>query len=302
MRRQLIFISIIIFITFLDFSLFCQEHNRVERMQDSLLVLTKKIKTAGNDSARFHYNALFKQTLRQALSVPASFDFPFDSLKTLSRLTAGDKKFRIYTWNIPKGDGTFKYFGVIQLNPRENRNAQLFDLSDHSDSITDAEFKRLDPDHWYGSLYYRIILTKFHDQTFYTLLGWHGSNSLLTQKVIEVLIFDYLHHPRFGAMIFRNYGNDKICRIIFKYSSTAAMYLDYDEQFLPEKKKWNPSKKQFETEKIKKHMIVCDELIPREPILEGQFEYYIPSSEMFDGFVFMDGFWNFFSNIDARNK
>jgi len=271
-------------------------------MQDSLLVLTNKIKLAGNDSVRLYYNALFKETLRETVSSPGSFDFPFDSLKTLMKLTSEDKKCRIYTWNIPKGDGTNIYYGFIQLNTKANKKQLLFDLLDRSDSIADAEVRILDPEHWYGSLYYKIIMTEFHDQKFYTLLGWRGLNSQITEKVIDVLLFNDKEVPHFGAMVFKNFGNDKMCRVIFKYSSGASMFLDYDEQFLHEKKKWNPSKKQFETENTKKHMIVCDELVPQDPILEGQFEYYIPSSEIFNGFSFINGFWTYFRNIDARNK
>jgi hypothetical protein len=80
------------------------------------------------------------------------------------------------------------------------------------------------------------------------------------------------------------------------------MFLNYDEQYLPAKKKWNPSRKQFETDLVKTFMIVCDELIPPDPQLEGLYEYYVPSSETFNGFVFTDGCWHYYQNIDARNQ
>jgi hypothetical protein len=80
------------------------------------------------------------------------------------------------------------------------------------------------------------------------------------------------------------------------------MFLDYDEQFLPAKKKWNKEKKEFDIEQRKEWMIVCDDLVPSNPILEGQYEFYIPSSETYHGFVFEGGFWVYYQNIDARNR
>jgi hypothetical protein len=267
-----------------------------------LLVLTKELNQAGNDSIRKHYNKLFKEMLGRTLTIPGSFDYPFDSLKILMKMTSPDRKFRIYTWSMPKSDGTYDYSGFIQLITKENHKQILFGLKDHSDSIEQPDVQILDADHWYGAQYYRIIMTEYEGRRYYTLLGWHGLNSVMTEKIIEILLFDDQQQPRFGAMLFKDYGNDKLCRVIFKYSATATMLLDYDQQFLPEKKKWNPSRKQFESVHNKTHMIVCDELVPQEPILEGQYEYYIPSSEVFNGFVFMNGYWSFYRNIDARNQ
>ena len=150
-------------------------------------------------------------------------------------------------------------------------------------------------------MYYKIIATTSVNKNFYTLLGLDRFNLQLTQKVIDVLYFDESNHPHFGAKIFMNYGNEQICRVLFKYSSSASMLLTYDDQYLLTNKKWDASKKQFESEREKAWMIVCDELIPLEPQFEGQFEYYVPSSETFNGFVFKDGKWNFFKNVDVRN-
>jgi hypothetical protein len=138
-------------------------------------------------------------------------------------------------------------------------------------------------------------------QTFYTLLGWDGISLQLTQKIIDVLYFDRSDHPHFGSKIFQNFDNDGYSRIFFKYSSSASMVLRYDNQYLVNNKKWNPEKKRFETDREQVNMIVCEELVPVDPQLEGQFEYYVPS-EVFDGFVFRDGMWNYFKNVDVRNK
>ena len=80
------------------------------------------------------------------------------------------------------------------------------------------------------------------------------------------------------------------------------MILSYDEQVLKKNPKWNASKKQYESDDKRTKMIICDELIPLETQLEGLYEYYIPSSEVYNGFVFEEGLWYFYRNVDVRNK
>jgi len=270
--------------------------------EDSLKLLSDKIQNAENDSIRYILNYRFEQTFYRSLLNQGSFDYPFDSLKTIAKITSPDKKFRIYNWNLPKGDGTNIYFGFIQLTPKVNKDHFVFRLSDCSDSIPEPESASLDYRSWFGCLYYKIILTSFNNQKYYTLLAWDGINPQLSQKMIEVLWFDSVNQPHFGARIFKKSGNDQSCRIFFKYSSTSSMLLTYDDQYITQNKKWNPAKRKFESKTEKISMIVCDELIPLDPQLEGQFEFYVPSSEVFDGFIFNEGCWYFHKDIDVRNE
>jgi hypothetical protein len=281
---------------------FPQVRSDIKQMEDSLMFLSVKVQKADNDSVKLFCNNWFRETLYRTLLMRGSFDYPFDSIKTIAKLMSPDKQFRIYNWNLPKGDGTNIYFGFIQSNPKENPEYAIYDLVDFSDSISQPETSLLDNHSWFGALYYKIILTTFKNQRFYTLLGWDGVNVQLNQKIIDVLFFDSSMHPHFGAKIFRNFGNDQMYRVLFRYSSSVSMVLNYDEQYLIKNKKWNPGKKQFDSEMEKTRMIVCDELIPLDPLFDGQFEYYVPSSEVFNGFVFSNGTWNYNKNIEVRNK
>jgi hypothetical protein len=301
MIRRFVQIAVIFLLLLSARLSFAQIQNEFEQREDSLIFLSSKIQKAENDSVKLFFNKQFHEILYRTLLYTGSFDYPFDSLKTIAKLTSPDKKFRIYNWNLPKADGTNIYFGFIQLNPKDNPDHTIFDLLDRSDSIPQPDLSILDFHSWYGSLYYKIILTTFDNQKFYTLLGWDGLSSQITQKIIDIVSFDKSGHPNFGAKIFRNYGNDEECRLLFKYSSSASMVLKYDDQYLIKNKKWNPSKNQFLSDREKTSMIVCDELIPLDPQFEGQFEYYVPSSEIFNGFVFKDGTWNFYKNVDVRN-
>jgi hypothetical protein len=302
MIRRSVQIAVILLVLLSARFSFAQVRDDFKQMEDSLTFLSSKIRKAENDSIKLSLNKQFHETLYRTLLYTGSFDYPFDSLKTIAKLTSPDKRFRIYNWNLPKGDGTNIYFGFIQLNSRDNPDHAIFDLLDRSDSIPQPDLSILDDHTWYGSLYYKIILTTFDNQEFYTLLGWDGLSSQINQRVIEILTIDTSGHLHFGAKIFRNYGNDEECRLLFKYTSSASMVLKYDDQYLIKNKKWNSSKKQFQSDREKTSMIVCDELIPLDPQFEGQFEYYVPSSEVFNGFVFIDGKWNFYKNVDVRNK
>lgn len=295
-------IFMIIFLSLCAEFSFTQVKFDIGHAEDSLKFLLIKIQNAENDSIRFILNERFEELFYQALSYTGSFDYPFDSLKTIAKLTSPDKKFRIYNWNIPKGDGSNIYYGYIQLNPKSKLTHTVYRLFDRSDSISQPELAILDHRSWFGSLYYKIIMTSYDNRKYYTLLGWDGLSQQLSQKIIEILWFDNQEQPYFGAKIFRNLGNDQLCRILFKYASTASMILTYDDQYLTKNKKWNASKKQFDSETEKTSMIVCDELIPIDPQLEGQYEYYIPSSEVYNGFVFKEGHWNFSRDVDVRNK
>jgi hypothetical protein len=48
-------------------------------------------------------------------------------------------------------------------------------------------------------------------------------------------------------------------------------------------------------------MIVLDRIVPMDPQMEGRYEYYIPSSDVMDGYVFSGDCWKRVEGIDARN-
>jgi hypothetical protein len=73
--------------------------------------------------------------------------------------------------------------------------------------------------------------------------------------------------------------------------------LRYDEQSFFARKN-SKSRKQ---KRYNKDMIIYDRLRPMDENLSGQFEYYVPETNIFDGFVFNNGKWVFIKDIDARN-
>ena len=208
----------------------------------------------------------------------------------------------MYLWNIPIENGRQSYFGFIQLKKTKAREYVIHRLVDRKDSIQSPETEILNPSSWYGTLYYRIIPSSIAEgRLVYTLLGWDGYSANITQKIIEVMIVDDSGEITFGAPIFKNYLQGTNKRILFKYSATVSMLLRYEEQAISSEKRWNPKTNTFELHQVRANMIICDHLIPMDPQLEGQYQFYIPSADSHDGFVREGENWKFITGVDARN-
>ncbi len=283
-------------------SLLSQESTKLSLMEDSLSSLIRKIQGSEDDTIRQSLNVLFRETLRTAIELPGSFTYPFDLLKKLSKITSGDKKFRIYNWNIPVTDGSNLYFCFFQIPVKnENKIFRIIELTDRSDSIPDPEHSSLNANDWYGALYYKIILDKSESGMIYTLLGWEGKNLSEMQKIVEVLTIDDKGFPHFGEKIFNKYKDGENKRVIFKYSPVTTMVLHYEEQAISKGKKWNATKKIFQEKHSKVSMIVCDRLVTVEAT-EGRAPILVPAGDVYDGFLFKNNRWNFMEAVDARNK
>ncbi|MDP4280640.1 MAG: hypothetical protein Q8867_00680 [Bacteroidota bacterium] len=299
MQRKIICIICGIFISG---SVFAREDPvRLKLMEDSLYRIMKTLQGTHDPGDRIDLNRQFAETLNRTLYLEGSFDYPFDSLKFLARLTSPDKEFRIYNWNLPDSSGKNTYFAYIQWNEKKYPKKPLLILKDYSDSIREPETVLLDARHWYGVLYYKIIPTDIKGKRVYTLLGWDGGDPAVTCKVIDVFSFDKQGGEIFGSAIFHGYGDDKKTRIIFRFSSESSMALRYQEQFIPSQKKWNSKKKEFEYSVKKEWAIVFDRLVPLYPDMDGQYRFYVPSGDAFDGFILSKEGWSFVSDIDARN-
>jgi hypothetical protein len=209
----------------------------------------------------------FIRNLAAALSLPGSYNYPFDSLRQISITKSPDDKFRIFTWNLRNKDDAFRFYGAIQRN--EKTGVTVIPLFDAGPLIRKPEDTIVDSKSWWGALYYKIIPVKVQNEMCYTLLGWNGSNKKSNKKVIDVLRFQE-GTAVFGAPIFRAGANDIMHRVVFEYSNEVQhMILKYE----PEKK-----------------YIVFDHLVPINPKATGFYELYYPDGS-YDYFVFEKGYW-----------
>ncbi len=288
--------------------------------EDSLSSVSMTVLTGKTDFIKYEANTKFKNILRTALNENNSFNYPFDSLKTVAVLVSPDKKFRIINWNLPKSDGTYEYFAFMQSYNSNRKAYDLIELIDKSDEITNPEFKTLDKKNWYGAHYYKIIMTKSSGRKYYTLLGWDGNNLLSTRKIIDVITLKSNGKPKFGYSLFRKYKK-RAKRVIFEYSEQVSMSLKYEYQHVVIKSKGKVKKEKLprirrnddfraqgsnktSESKVKRKkfkMIVFDRLTPSNPNFADLPEYNFPETNIFDGFIFKNGKWLFVKDVDGRN-
>lgn len=250
------------------------------RVQDSLQSLGFKIVNEQAEPERYNANYTFIKTLVNALKSPGSYNFPFDSLKSISIQPSGDGAFRVFSWYVLNNDGTYRFYGTIQMN-RPDGKLQMFPLVDYTSSINAPADTVTTNDKWYGAQYYKVIpVTRNVRVPYYILLGWKGNDSKTTRKVIDVLSFRD-GKAYFGMPVFDG-DKDRVGkkRIIFEYSRQASMLLNFQP---------------------KEAMIVFDHLSPKEPELKNKFEYYGPDFS-YDAFKFINGRWRLAEDLALKNS
>ncbi|MEM7656310.1 MAG: hypothetical protein AAF399_09300 [Bacteroidota bacterium] len=233
---------------------------------------------------KLSHNRQFAKLLIETLRQPESYEYPFDSLESISMLRAEDNSFRIFTWQILDkqdtsqyyGNQTHYYFGIVQrkyLNESGETEYIPIPLLEMNEIPPGVENLVLDDQNWLGGLYYPAkyhesiptLSFKYYDpklqdskgkikkvkQTFYVLLGWNGLDNRSNLKFVDVMSFDPEVKDRviFGANVFYFDLVPKF-RALFKYSEYAPFSLNYAYV----KRGWR-----------KKKMIVYDHLASPKP-------------------------------------
>lgn len=224
-------------------------------MEDSLAPLADSMVLALRQLDRQNACYAFIPGLVRALKLPGSFDYPFSRFRTISILYPEDRSFRIFTWSLPFDDGTYRYYGAIQMHQEP---LQLFPLYDARSLMVRLADTVTNHQRWPGALYYNLqTATTGSGKKFYLLFGWDGYDGLRNRKLIEVLTFAK-GKPVFGAAIF-DFGpqdhRNRNKRFILEYKENAVVSLNYDGDL---------------------GMIVFDHLQPEAPQLKGDYRYYVP--------------------------
>lgn len=215
--------------------------------------------------------------LVEALKVPYSFNYPFDSLKEVSIIYPQDSSFRIFTWAFTPNDRmSYRFYGALQMRTPDG-SLKLFPFFDNSEFTHDFDTITSNKA-WIGALYYNIVSTKSKGKTYYTLFGWHGYQFRSDEKLLDVLTFED-GKPVFGAPIF-NLGsgsNDQAGvrnRFLLIYKRNGGLGLNYNTD---------------------KKMIIFDHLAS----LNGkpQEKYTLVPDGTYEGFKWVSGHWMYVSKV-----
>ena len=307
--------------------------------EDSLSQLRNVSLNADEQFIRFNTNEKLIDYWFETLRIDGSENYDFGSLDSMYIVTSDDGKLRIITWHILNEDHTHDYFGIVQSYSERHEEYIVYELHDISDKIKQPEYEMFRDGDWFGALYYDIIKVERsmnfiqdllgNSRTYYTLLGWNGNNLKTDFKLIDVAYLRSNGDITFGHSLFRT-RDRRLKRIMFEYSDRIAMSMKYEKQYMiikdEEKEKSSrrrrtkrkppdvsnrdndfeaqerEEKEEKEPELVPKKMIVFPRLIYKRPELKGIPSQRVPHPEDFAAFVFEDGRWTYYDNVDALNK
>lgn len=242
-----------------------------KQKESEIVLLLDSIQKVKTDEERFLISDAIAIKLETILADESSMQYPFDSLKYISKITAPDNSWRMFNWHFEDDKKQHKYWAIIQY--KQLNKYRVVSLMDASDDLKSPESKLIKAPQWYGAHYYSVFMP---EKNTYILLGYNGKIPNISQKIIEVLHFDNKGNIVFGDDIFvAEKGSPK--RIIFQYSREVSMSLKYYE---------------------KNKTIVFDHLSPREPHLVNFYQYYGPDLS-YDAYTFKKGKFLLLKNIDV---
>ena len=275
-----IFFIIGFFVFYSSFAQNLSSANKVQlkQMENSILPFADSMIQARDWVDRFRWDSIFTRGIVKALKVPYSFEYSFDSIKTISKLYAPDSSFKIFTWQMMKDFSYYRQRGAIQMRT-EDGSLKLFPLFDFSDFTKVPNDSIRDTKHWIGAIYYRIILKTVNAKKYYTLLGSDGNNERSNKKWIEILTFDADGNPQFGAKCFSYPADDltkpqqPVYRYCLEYKKDGGVRLNYDPKY---------------------DAIIFDKLISENDQPQNKASL-IPYGS-YEGFKWANGQWTFISN------
>ncbi len=239
-----------------------------------LAACVQQIAEGRSDNAKDSASASLKRQLGAILLSDSGMVARFGALP-ISRMEPADGSFRLFTWNVPLSDGSFRYEGLLlTATPRAHK---LYELRDMTGKIARPAMVQLSPENWYGAVYYEMVPVKRGQRTYYTLLGWKGHSTTETYKVIDVLTITP-SGPKFGAPLFTG-EKQRRQRVVHGYTAQAKMLL-----------RWEPAHK----------AIVLDHLSPTRPEFAGQAAFMAPDLS-YDSFTWDKDHWRYDRDIDVRS-
>ena len=253
---------------------------KLQAYEDSLIKIADVMLLKGSNGIERREACLqFVKTLVEALKVPGSYDYQFNSLRDslISIQSPRDNKFRIFTWEVYLARGIYRHYGAIQMNNK--KELILYPLNDYSDYIGEPEDTITSNNYWYGAYYYNIKMKRRWFKKYYYLFGWDMSGYNSSKKLVDVLYFKN-DKVRFGAPLFVYKDEDiKKTRVIIEYKKDAGVTMNYYEDIEIASSKWRNKKK----------MIIFDHLVSLAAPFDER-SMMVPDGS-YEGFKYRFGRW-----------
>lgn len=213
------------------------------------------LRNSFNQEKRFVYNDSFTLTLQEFINTEGSFDVDADSINTVMFKRSPNNKIRAITWLVADNDGNYKSYGVIQYKTKKEVVNYWLSEKQGRDK-KELENNEFSPLNWTGGLIYQIYEFKYKRKVRYLILTFHGMDTKVNRKTIDVLTITN-EELYFGLPIFMRYNGDPDpdYRVLFTFSDQTTMTLRYD---------------------TKEKMIVYDHLVPAANFVAGSDEFLIP--------------------------
>jgi hypothetical protein len=270
--KRLLTIAIGLFLLQVSFAQRISRENLIslQKKEDTLKQIAYQILNGRSPQEGFIADSQFTRLLVKALKTKNSFYYPFDSLITISKLTAPDSSFRIFTWQLEINENLIRQHGAIQMRTPDG-SLKIFPLIDRSENIDNPEDTVANNLGWIGAVYYKIIQKSAFGKNFYTLLGYDENNLRSNKKMIDVLSFQN-GEPVFGGPYFsfpdNSFSQKFSHRYIMEYKKHAGPRLNYDAD---------------------EDMIVIEHMISETG--ESQKKYtYVPDGD-YEGLKWVNGKW-----------
>lgn len=248
------------------------DYKDLKLKEDSLKKSGYDMVNAPDAGKRFMADSIFIKTLVRALKIKNSFQYPFDSLATISRLYAPDSAFRIFTWQVEKDETFNRQHGAIQVKTADG-SLKLFPLIDRSEVINSPFDTTMNNLWWIGNIYYRIVLKQINGKKYYTLIGYDEYTMKVTRKWIDILSFNDKGEPVFGEQPIFSFKEDSIPkpgqnRFVLDFKKDGRARVQYDEEM---------------------DMILFDHLVSETD--EPQKKYTLIPDGDYEGFKWQDNQW-----------
>lgn len=207
------------------------DYERLVVLEDAIARLAKIAVQDSLSEDRQAANDRLLPLVREALSLPSAFTYPFSKIENLSIQQPKDGAFRLFTWQLCLDENTYKYYGFLQLN---RSKPLVYELNNASADMSKPEKESLDIDRWFGCVYYNLKEFKTKEGMKYLLFGYNANNADEHIKLCDVLVLRG-SAARFGAPVFEvadiaGRKKERLHRLVLTYAADVVVRLNFDEE------------------------------------------------------------------------